>query len=136
MSTQATAKPFWQSTNFWTTTALLVGGLFVGFPDGEARTAVGLIFAIMASVGAIRERLKTSTLGWKAWISNKNTWAYLGVIVTAIVPILPGELFQHFGTIAEAAIGGNYQGILVGLFSAIPIIYNLFIKKNPPPPAP
>jgi len=89
----------------------------------------------LAGAFAIRERLKASTIDWKQWLSNSNTWAYLGTIVTAIVPILPVELFQHLGTIAQAAIGGNYQGILVGLFSAIPIIYNLFLKPKPAPAA-
>ena len=130
-----TNTPFWQGTNFWTTVVLLIGGLFIGFPQGEAQATMGYIFSALAGAFAIRERLKASTIDWKQWLGNTNTWAYLGTIVTAIVPILPVELFQHLGTIAQAAIGGNYQGILVGLFSAIPIIYNLFLKPKPAPAA-
>lgn len=131
MSTQKSkAAPWWLSTNFALTFIMLIGGLFVGFDKVDAQTGVASIASLIAVFGAVREKVKG--LDVKAWLSNKNTWAYLGTIVVTFVPILPGELFQHLGSIAEAAIGGNYQGILVCLFSAIPIIYNLFIKPKAP----
>lgn len=131
MSTQTSKPaPWWLSTNFALTFIMLIGGLFVGFDKVDAQTGVASIASLIAVFGAVREKVKG--LDVKAWLANKNTWAYLGTIVVTFVPILPGELFHHLGSIAEAAIGGNYQGILVGLFSAIPIIYNLFIKPKAP----
>ena len=49
---------FWQGTNFWIALVLAVGGLFVGFPEGDARNIVGGVFALIASAGALREKLK------------------------------------------------------------------------------
>lgn len=128
-ATQTTGGPWWLSTNFALTAVLLVGGLFVGFERTDAVTGVGAVSSIIALFGALREKIKG--VDFKAWLANKNTWAYLGTIVVTFVPILPGELFQHLGDIASAAIGGNYQGILVSLFAALPILYNIFFKPKP-----
>lgn len=128
-ATQTTGGPWWLSTNFALTAVLLVGGLFVGFERADAVTGVTAVSTFIALFGALREKIKG--VDFKAWIGNKNTWAYLGTIVVTFVPAIPVELFQHAGDIAAAAIGGNYQGILVGLFAAIPIIYNLFFKPKP-----
>lgn len=124
------AAPWWLSTNFALTFIMLIGGLFVGFDKVDAQTGVASIASLIAVFGAVREKVKGVDV--KAWISNKNTWAYLGTIFVTFIPMLPGELFQHLGSIAEAAMGGNYQGVLVGLFAAIPIIYNLFFKPKTP----
>lgn len=133
-TTQTTSGgPWWLSTNFALTAVLLVGGLFVGFERTDAQTGVASIAGLIAAIGAVREKVKG--VDFKGWLGNKNTWAYIGTIVVTFIPMLPGELFQHLGSIAEAAVGGNYQGILVGLFAAIPIIYNLFLKPKPAPAA-
>lgn len=128
-ATQATGGPWWLSTNFALTAVLLVGGLLKGFDVVDATTGVDAVATLVAVWGASREKIKG--VDFKAWIGNKNTWAYLGTIVVTFAPAIPLELFQHAGDIAAAAIGGNYQGILVGLFAAIPIIYNLFFKPKP-----
>lgn len=123
------SKNGWLSTNFALTLILFIGGLFVGFSQQDAANGVGAIAALIASVGAIREKIKGVDV--KAWISNSNTWAYLGTLVVSIVPILPLELFQHLGDVARHVIGGNWQGILVSLFSIGTILYQIFKPKTP-----
>lgn len=119
---------FWQGTNFWTALVLLVGGFFVGFPQGEASGAVAGIFAVVATVFGIREKVK-GTVPFKEWLSSSNTWNYIGAAVVAILPSIPLELFSTLKDIMQAAVGGNWQGIAVGVFSLATILYNLFKKK-------
>lgn len=131
MSTKATSGgPWWLSTNFALTVTLLVGGLFVGFDRADAQSGVASIAALIGAVGAIREKVKGVDV--KGWLSSTNTWAYLGTVLVTFVPTLPVELFTHLGDIARNAIGGNWQGILVSLFSVGTILYHFFKPKPAP----
>jgi hypothetical protein len=123
---------FWQGTNFWIALVLALGGLFVGFPEGDARNIVGAIFALVASAGAIREKIKGAKIDWKAWISSKNTWNYIAAAVTAAVPMIPLDLFARLNDLATSAISGNWQGIVTALFSIATIIYYIFRKPGQP----
>lgn len=120
-------KNFWQGTNFWVALLLLFGGFFVGFPEGEAVTAVNGIFALVATFFGIREKVK-GTVTFKEWIGGSNTWNYIGALVISIVPTIPVELFHSLRDLLQAAIGGNWQGIGIGLFSLATILYNIFRK--------
>ena len=118
---------FWQGTNFWMSLILAAGGLFVGFPESDARDLVSGIFGLIATVGLLREKLKgVNTVKWLEWIKQPNTWNYLGAAIVAIVPTLPVELFTHLRTTLDAAISGNWQGILTGVFSIATMLYYIF----------
>lgn len=120
---------FWQGTNFWIALILAVGGLFVGFPEGDARNIVGGVFALIASAGALREKLKgAATVNWKDWIRSTNTWNYIGAAVVAIVPALPGDFFLRLRDLIDAILGGNWQGIVTAVFSIATMLY--FIIKG------
>lgn len=125
-----TQVKFWQGTNFWLSVVLFIGGLFVGFPVGDASEAVGYIFALVGSVGLIREKIKDSKIDWKAWAVSKNTWNYLAAAVTAVIPTIPTALFTGMNEALTAAISGNWQGFAIALFSLATIIYHLFQKPN------
>lgn len=127
MSTEVN-KDFWQGTNFWIALVLLVGGFFVGFPEGDAVTAVNGIFAVVATAFGIREKVK-GTISFKQWITGSNTWNYIAAAVVSIIPAIPIELFQTLKDLLQAAVGGNWQGIAVGAFSLATILYNLFKRK-------
>lgn len=121
---------FWQGTNFWITLVLAFGGLFVGFPEGDARDLVGSLFAVIASAGALREKLKgTTTVNWKDWLRSANTWNYIGAAVVAIVPALPGDFFLRVRDLIDSILGGNWQGIVTAVFSIATMLY--FIIKKP-----
>ncbi len=120
---------FWQGTNFWLSVVLFVGGLFVGFPNGDAQTAVGYLFALVGSVGLIREKVKDAKIDWKAWATSKNTWNYLAAALTAIIPTIPTALFSGLNEALTAAISGNWQGFAIALFSLATIVYHLFQKQ-------
>lgn len=122
--------PWWLSTNFALTVSMLVGSIFVGFDKVDAQAGVASIAGVIAAVGAIREKVKG--VDFKGWIGNRNTWAYLGTIVVTFIPALPVDAFQHLGEIAANVIGGNWQGILVSLFSLGTILYHFFQPKPKP----
>ena len=129
MSTTTTIKP-WQGTNFWTALVLLIGGLFVGFPAGDATGVVEALFASIAGIFAVREKIKDSKIDWSAWIKSKNTWNYLTTLFVALIPTIPTGLFQSLKEILEAAMGGNWQGIIAGLFSLGTILYYWLKPKS------
>lgn len=116
-------------TNFWVALVLAFGGLFVGFPEGEAKIVVESLFAGIAGIFALREKLKSTSIDWKSWISSKNTWNYLGTAIVAILPAIPIELFQRLSELAAAIIGGNWQGIVAAVFSIATILYYLIRAK-------
>ena len=121
---------FWQGTNFWIAIVLAFGGLFIGFPEGEARNIVSGIFGLIATAGLFREKLKTAVkVDWKDWIRSPNTWNYIGAAVVAIVPALPSDFFTRVRDLIDAILGGNWQGIVTALFSIATMIY--FIIKGP-----
>lgn len=125
-----TPLKFWQGTNFWISLVLAGGGIFVGFPESDARNIVGGIFALIASAGLLREKLKgAETVKWKEWITGVNTWNYIGAAVVAIVPSIPGEFFLRLRDLIDAILGGNWQGIVTALFSIATMLY--FIIKGP-----
>lgn len=116
-------KQFWQGTNFWVALTLAFGGLFVGFPADDAKTTVELIFASFAGVFAIRQKMKDAQIDWSAWIKSANTRNYLFSAIIAIFPAIPGDVFKNIDTIIQSAIGGNWQGIVAGVFSLATILY-------------
>jgi hypothetical protein len=132
-TTQTSGGPWWLSTNFALTVVLVIGGFFVGFDRVDAQTGVTALAGAVAAFGALREKIKG--VDFKGWLGNTNTWAYLGTIVVTFVPTLPVELFQQLGDIASAAIGGNWQGILVGVFALGTTLYQIFKPKPVAPVA-
>lgn len=126
-------KQILNSSNFFIAVVLFLGGLFVGFPEGEGRSiAVGL-FGIIGSLGALRVYFKNAELNVKQWITNPNTWNYLFTILSAFFPILTPEMFEKLQLVAVSAIGGNWQGLINALVSLVTIIY--FATKNAEPKA-
>lgn len=130
MSNTPTKSPSWLSTNFALNVILFIGGAFIGFSQGDATTGVGAVATLIGVVGAVREKIKGVDI--KGWLSNSNTWAYLGTVVVTFLPALPVETFQHLGDLARNVIGGNWQGILVSLFSIGTILYQIFKSKPAP----
>lgn len=121
---------FWQGTNFWIALVLAFGGLVVGFPEGDARQLIGGIFATISAAGLLREKLKNAKIDFRAWITSVNTWNYLAAAVTAIVPALPVDLFTRVRDLADAILGGNWQGIATALFSIGTMLYYIFRPKT------
>lgn len=126
-------KPFYQSTNFWISVLLAGGALFVGFPEGQARDLVASMFGLISAFGVVRNYFKTGPqFEWKKF-GSANFWNYVAAFVTAMVPVnLPPELFTSLQDMASAIIGGNWQGILVAVFSVASIVYHI-IQSNTGP---
>lgn len=120
---------FWQGTNFWVAAVLAIGGIFVGFPADNARLFVEMLVGTVASAFLIREKVKGLHPDWLAWIKSPNTWNYLATAIIAIVPAIPAELFQRLRELLDAALIGNWQGIVSGVFSIATIIYYIVKGK-------
>lgn len=124
-------KPFYTSSNFWTFLALTVGALFIGFPEGAAKETVSGIFAIIASFRGIREWVKNNPKFKPIEeINQSNFWAYLATTLTAIIPLLPIEIFDYLQSAIAAAIGGNWQGVFTAIIGIATIVYNLIRNRN------
>ena len=130
-----TEPKFWQGTNFWIALILAVGGLFVGFPEGEARAIVAGLFGLVAAAGAFREKLKGVTVvPWRDWLRSPNTWNYIAAAVTATLPALPVDFFQRLRDLIDALLGGNWQGVVTAVFSIATMLYYI-IRGNGAKPA-
>jgi len=121
------------STNFYTAVILFLGGLFVGFPEGEGRTIAAGLFGIIGAAGALRVYFKNAKLDIKQWATNANTWNYLFTILSAFFPILTPEMFEKLQLIAAAAIGGNWQGLIQAVISLVTILYFATKISEPKP---
>lgn len=123
IKTQDAPAKFWQGTNFWVAAVLAIGGLWVGFPADDAKHSTELIVGALGGIFAIREKVKNLKIDWKSWLKSANTWNYLATVFVALIPTIPIDLFQQLRNILEAAMGGNWQGIIAGVFSLGTILY-------------
>ena len=115
-------KKFWQSTNFWTAVVLLVGSVWVGFPEGAAGQAVGAVFALVASGAIIRNFVKSAGKpNLLQALMSSNFWAQLGTVVVSVLPLIPAQAITDLETIVQSILGGNWQGAIVAAFSLIKI---------------
>lgn len=131
MATQTETKKWYQSANFWTAIVLAAGGIFVGFPESDARNIVAALFGLISGGMLIREKLKGLKSDWKTWLRSANTWNYIATAVVAVVPSIPAELFTALRNLADAALGGNWQGVAAAAFSIATILYYLLRPKTP-----
>ena len=127
MSTQATK--WYQGTNFWVAMVMAFGGISVGLSETDVREFVNYIFGGVGVAFAIREKVKSSGIDVKAWLSSKNTWNYLFAVVATFLPAVPPEWFTRLNEIAGAVFTKNYTALLSGLFAlAVSVFY--FIRDN------
>jgi hypothetical protein len=130
----ATAPGFLQSSNFWTAVVMAVGGLFVGFPEGLGEQFVAELFALLGTGKLLREYIKSRpAVNAGEAVNRSNWWNYIGVIITSIVPMIPGEFIDSLQNVLSNLLSSNWQGVLVALFSIATILYNLFQSKNKEP---
>ena len=100
----------------------MIGGFFVGFPQDDAKHFVEMLFATIAGGFALREQLKNLRPDAEKWLLSGNFVNYLLAGIVAIVPNFPniGEPLQQTLT---GIIGGNWQGILTGVFSLATMLF-------------
>ena len=117
-------KKFWQSTNFITYAAILVVGLFIGFPEG----APGTITQIILGIASIRNLIKDGKFDVVKWVTDANFWGYLASIAAIALPgVLDPEMFDYLSDIVTGLINGeSLQSILVSAFALLTIILKKF----------
>lgn len=117
-------KNFWQSSNFWTYTVVLVGSLMVGFSDieGIVNETIAGIFGLIASAGIIRNFVKDG-IGWnwsRIWDGTGNFWGYLAMLLGTIFAIeIPPEALEYIERIISEIVSGepNLSAILNAVIS-------------------
>lgn len=125
-----TTKKWWESTSFFISLVILVGGLWNNFPSNEAQIAVQNIIALVATGGTLRTFFKTAKLDVVSWLQNSNTWQGLGVILATWVPSLTPELFAGVEALVKAIFSQNLTSIFSAVFALATIIYNI-VKSRP-----
>jgi len=128
-------KKFWQGTNFWLASTILVGS-FVGAPESLSTQVVMSVVGVVAAAGAVRQflpNLKFDSI--KDRLKDANTWNYLvGLVATIGIPGL-GDLIPPLHDLSDAFIAGNWGLVISRGMSFLTIAYFLFIKKNAAPAA-
>lgn len=128
-------KKFWQGSNFYIALILAFGGLFTGFAPEDAQLFVKSMFAAVAALWAMREKIKNSQIDWTAWLASKNTWNYLGNAIVHIFPFIPIALFGHISDLIAALLGKNWSNALAALFAIGTMLYYLINPKTSKPTA-
>lgn len=119
----------WQSKDFWFTLLMLIGSAFGLTADGGAQIA-GVIVGIIGVVGIVRDFLKGAKfVGFRAWLADTNTWAYIAATVTLIVP-QAAPLVPGLQELADALLSGNFSKIVVAGLSLLTLAYNIFFRKR------
>lgn len=126
-------KNFWQSSNFWTYTVVLIGSLMVGFSniEGVINETIASIFGLIASAGIIRNFVKDG-IGWnwsRIWDGTGNFWGYLAMLLGTIFAIeIPPEALEYIERIISEIVSGepNLSAILNAVISLVIILVNLF----------
>lgn len=122
-----------KSSNLWTSLAIVIGSLFMGFQEELAREAAAAVMGVIAAAQGIREWIKQYGLkpDIPGAVNGSNLWAYLGVVITGFLPMLPVDFVDTIEALAKNILGGNFQGILFSAFALLTILYNVFIRKQP-----
>jgi len=123
-------KKFWQSSNFWTSIVLAIGGLWAGFSPEMGTELVAGLFGVVASGKAAHNFFKNEGVFDKTQLWSVNFWSYLSVAITTLVPIaLPDELFTGIRELIGAIAEGNWSAVLTAIFTLATTIYYL-VKDN------
>lgn len=126
------ATKWWQSSNFWMALVMTVAGVFVGFTESMAETAVAAVFGIVAIGKSLHNYFKSADIDWQAWVFNSNFVNYALVVITAFIPTFSPQWIEALQDLLAGIIDGNISGIIAAVFSIATILYNIF-KKQPDP---
>lgn len=122
-----TGSPKWlPSTNYTTQIIMFLGSLFTFFTFSESQVgqAVASLYAVIGFIMLVREKAKTGiVVGWKAWIQNPNTFAYLGALITPFLPNIAPELVKAIEAIVQAFGDGNWQQIITAVLSFLSFLF-------------
>lgn len=123
-------KKWWQSTNFYISAVLVIGSLFIGFPEETAQSAVYGIAGILAAAGIIRNWAKDARFDFSQ-IQSANFWNYIATLAAVISPIaLPENLFQEAQEVTRALFEQNWQSVLISGFSMLSILFNIITGRR------
>jgi hypothetical protein len=126
-SIDASVKPFWKGTNFYVLALALIGST-VGLTMHDSQAVVANAIGIGSVIFAVREYVGSKAFDLKAWILDRNTWAYAGSLLALLLPTAPAGsaegLTEAAGTAVNAAASGNYALLAQAAFSIISILWH------------
>lgn len=123
-------KQWWQSSNFWVALIMVVAGVFVGFTEEMAETAVGAVFGIIAVGKSLHNYFKEADIDWKTWVLDSNFVNYALIVIATFIPTFSPELLRQLQDLAGAIFAGDVSAIIAAVFSLATILYNIF-KPEP-----
>lgn len=118
-------KKFWQSTNFYVNTVMVVLGSVLGFSEAMAQELVLAIFGTITVIFNLRNLLKDARFDWLKWVQDSNFWNYLAGAIIAAVPVIPAGLFDALNDALVAAINGNWPAAFIAGVTVFNIVYKL-----------
>jgi len=121
-------QKFWQGTNFWFASLMLVLSFFGGTED-LAQQIISTAVGVVALFGAVRQFLPNLKFtGFKAALAAPNTWNYLSGVLVLLVP-QAGELVPALREVYDALILGNWGLVISRGIALLTIAFYIFKKK-------
>ena len=126
--TTATAKKFWQGSNFYIHAILAIVSLWGAVqPELITELVIGG-FAVASGLGFIRNHFKTGKFDKKKFF-DANWWSYVGTTITSITAIsIPPETYDAIANLLQAFGDKNWPAVLMALFTLGSMLYNIFVK--------
>lgn len=118
-------KDWYQSSNFWVAAVMVVAGVFVGFTEEMAESAVGAVFGIIAVGKSLHNYFKSAEINVKDWVLNSNFLNYALIVISTFTAAVSPEMLSKAQNLARAIFDGDISGILAAGFSVLTIIWNL-----------
>lgn len=129
MPLPAAQKPFWTGTNFWFASLMLIGSFF-SLSAGVGEAVVLSAGSVVATVGLVREWLKTSAKAKSplAWLKEANTWNYLAGVVAGIAPLFV-DLIEPLRGVVDAVIVKDWGALATRIFTLATMLYYILIRR-------
>lgn len=129
MTNTTTATPFWQGTNFWVASLMVILSLFGG-SEGLANTVVMSVSGVIAAFFAVRQFVKSAKFGgWYKTLVQGNTLNYLAQVVVLIGIPNVEQLIPPLKDVIDAFTQKNWGRVISGVVSLATIVFYLFVKK-------
>lgn len=123
--------PFWQGTNFWVASLMVVLSLFVGGNEGLANQIVMSVTGLLGAFFAVRQFVKSAKFGgWFQTLVQGNTLNYLAQVLLLIGIPNVDQLIPPLKDLTAAFVEANWPRAISALVSLGTIVFYVFLKKK------
>ena len=120
---------FWQGTNFWVASLMVILSLFGG-GEGLANQIVMSVAGLIAVGFAVRQFVNVAKFGgWYKTLVQGNTLNYLAQVLLLVgIPNID-QIVPPLKDLVDAFVQGNWGLVISRFVSLGTIIFYLFLKK-------